>query len=108
MSIWDKRSFKSSQSSTESKRLLPAKEIDLAYRIAEENRHQAFDEKYEWMYHYHENLTYMYNLFLNHMNQANIRDPPNILSFNDFRQYVYENTDIYLDPKVRKRKRPLA
>lgn len=113
MSIWETKSFKfspksSSVSLADSKRPLPAKEVELAYKIAEENRQQALDERYEWMYHYHQELTYMYNLFLNHMKQANVRDPPNLLSFDEFRQYVYENTDIYLDPKVHKRKRPLV
>lgn len=112
MSIWETKPLKISQSAKSSskssasiERPLPAKEIELAYKIAEENKRQALDDQYEWMCHYRQELAYMYNLFLNHMKQASVR---NILSFDEFRQYVYQNTDIYLDPKTHKRRRPLV
>ena len=98
----------SSLSATKKDVSLSQREIDLAYRLAEEQKCQAFEEQWEWNDHYHKELKAMYHIFLNGLKQAHIPQPQHILSFYEFRRYVYFNTERYFDLKRRKKIRPLS
>jgi len=83
---------------------LDPREIELAYRISETSRINAFEEQYEWMTHYHQELKHMYKLLQNNLQENNIRID---FSFDEFRNYVYENTERHYNVKTYKKARLL-
>ncbi len=83
-----------------SKTPIPSWEIELQHRLSENARFEIFKEERDWMLHYHQELKQMYKIF-----QKNIERIE--LSFDEFRKYVYQNTERYYDPKRHKKVRLL-
>ena len=83
---------------------LDPREIRLAYLISETSRINTFEEQYEWMAHYHPELKHMYRLLQINLQENNIRID---FSFDEFRNYVYENTERHYNVKTYKKARLL-
>ncbi len=109
MSVWDRpphtiSSSPISQKSKKSQKVqrsqpLSQEEVDLAYRLEYCDATEAFVDRDRWMAHYHPQLMYMYNLFSLKMTSASIV----LLTFSEFKRYVYENTERYFDPQSHKK-----
>lgn len=85
-------------------KLLDAREIELAYLLSETARINAFEEQSAWMDHYHPELKHMYMLFQSKLQENELRID---FSFDEFRKYVYQNTERHFDSKRHKKARLL-
>lgn len=109
MSVWDRppKAISSSpisqkaQKAQKAQRFQPLsqEEIELAHRLEYCDATQAFIDRDRWMTHYHPQLMHMYSLFSLKMASARIV----LLTFSEFKRYVYENTERYFDPQSHKK-----
>jgi len=80
------------------------RKIELEYRLSENRRIDMFEEQYEWMSHYHQELKQMYNIFQGKLRENYIRIE---ISFDEFKMFVYQNTECNFDSKKHKKTRLL-
>lgn len=79
-------------------------EVELSHRIANAKK-LDLEMEYEhqksvWMQHYHSDLVNMYKIL-----KRGIRSS---VSFDEFKMFVFENTERFFDPSLNKKVRPLA
>lgn len=79
-------------------------DVDLANKMYHTSSLQSYEDMVTWMRHYHEHLVTMYKVFIREMKGINIT----LLSFPEFCEYVYRNSERYIDPRLHKKVRPLV
>jgi len=87
-----------------SKDPISERDVELARRISENHRIDVLEEQYKWMTHYHEELKQMYKIFQENLKDNHVKIE---VSFDEFRMFVYQNTERYFDFKKHKKIRPL-